>query len=225
MITHLACVMDGNRRWATEQGQLPWFGHKAGVKTVEMVIKFSLQHKIQYLSLYTFSLENFNRSQLEQSYLFEIILTQAEQYLSLFVEQGVKIKFLGQLSKFPQNIIQVCQRIEEKTVQGKSLHVNFLFGYGGRQEIFDAAQLLCKDAIAGKSVTPELFERHLLTVEIPDPDLIIRTGGVQRLSNFLLYQAAYAEIRFLDTLWPNLTEKELFDTMMHAVQAQKNVGK
>ncbi|AXK60557.1 polyprenyl diphosphate synthase [Candidatus Chromulinivorax destructor] len=225
MITHLACVMDGNRRWATQQGQLPWLGHKAGVATVEMVIKFALQHGISYLSLYTFSLENFNRSLLEQSYLFEIIVSQAEKKIELFIQQNVKIKFLGQLSKFPENIQAICQRIEHKTAQGNALHVNFLFGYGGRQEIFNAAQSLCQQAIQGKSVSLDLFESHLLTTGMPDPDLIIRTGGVQRLSNFLLYQSAYAEIRFLDTLWPDLTEQQLLQTVVHAVQAQKNLGK
>ena len=217
--------MDGNRRWATQQGQLPWFGHKAGVKTVEMAINFCLKHHIKYLSLYTFSLENFNRSQIEQSYLFEMILNQAEKHLAVFIDQNVKIKFIGQLSKFPKNVVEMCQRIEAKTAQNSGLHVNFLFGYGGRQEIFDAAKLLCQDAIAGVSITPELFESYLLTVATPDPDVIIRTGGVQRLSNFLLYQSAYAEIRFLDVLWPDLTEQQLFDAVMHAVQAQKNVGK
>lgn len=225
MITHLACVMDGNRRWATQQGQLPWLGHKAGVATVEMVIKFALQHGISYLSLYTFSLENFNRSLLEQSYLFEIIVSQAEKKIELFIQQNVKIRFLGQLSKFPENIQAICQRIEQKTSQGNALHVNFLFGYGGRQEIFNAAQSLCQQALEGKSLSLDLFESYLLTTGMPDPDLIIRTGGVQRLSNFLLYQSAYAEIRFLDTLWPDLTEQQLLQTVVHAVQAQKNLGK
>lgn len=225
MITHLACVMDGNRRWATQQGQLPWLGHKAGVATVEMVIKFAVQHGISYVSLYTFSLENFNRSLLEQSYLFELILSQAEKRMELFIQQNVKIKFLGQLSKFPENIQAICQRIEQKTAQGNALHVNFLFGYGARQEIFNAAQSLCHDALGAKLITQSLFESHFLTAGIPDPDLILRTGGVQRLSNFLLYQSAYAEIRFLDTLWPDLTEQQLLQTVLHAAQAQKNLGK
>lgn len=225
MITHLGCVMDGNRRWASKQGKLPWLGHLAGVETVEMVIKFSLEHKIRYLSLYTFSLENFNRSQIEQSYLFEILLTQAEKKVSKFTDQSVKIKFIGQLVNFPQNIQDMCHRIEDKTAQGTALQVNFLFGYGGRQEIFKAAQMLCTDALAGTLITQELFESYFLTASTPFPDLVIRTGGVQRLSNFLLYQSAYAEIRFLDVLWPDLTKEQLFDTIMNAVHAQKNLGK
>lgn len=225
MITHLACVMDGNRRWASKQGQLAWFGHKAGIKTVEMAINFCLGNQIQYLSLYTFSLENFNRSTIEQSYLFDIILTQAEKHVAIFIKNNVKIKFLGHIWKFPENVIAMCRRIEEKTMHNSGLQVNFLFGYGGRQEIFDAAQQLCNDAIAGKTITQDLFESHLLTNAIPDPEIIIRTGGVQRLSNFLLYQSAYSEIRFLDTLWPDLTEQELLNAVTSSIQAKKNFGK
>jgi len=225
VITHLACVMDGNRRWATQQGHLAWFGHKAGIKTVEMTINFCLAHQIQYLSLYTFSLENFNRSAIEQSYLFDIIVTQAEKHLAVFIHNNVKIKFLGDISKFPENVIAMCLRIEEKTIHHSGLQVNFLFGYGARQEIFGAAEQLCNDAIAGKIITQDLFESHLLTAAMPDPEVIVRTGGVQRLSNFLLYQSAYCEIRFLDTLWPDLTEQELLDAVTSAIQAKKNFGK
>ena len=224
MINHLACVMDGNRRWATKQGLLPWLGHKAGIKTVEMVISLCLQHQVKYLSLYTFSLENFNRSQVEQSYLFEMMLTQAESHLNQFIDKNVKIKFIGDLSKFSENIVAMCQRIEANTAHGTALQVNFLFGYGARQEIFQAAKLLCQDALAGKSITQDLFESHLWMAQIPDPDLIIRTGGFQRLSNFLLYQAAYTEIYFLDTLWPDLTEQEVLHAIEATIQVQKNIG-
>ena len=225
MITHLACVMDGNRRWATQQGLLPWLGHKAGVKTVEMVISFCLKQQIKYLSLYTFSLENFNRSQIEQSYLFEMMLAQAEKHLNQFIDKNVKINFVGEMSKFPENIVAMCQRIEAKTAHGTALQVNFLFGYGSRQEILQAAKLLCQDALDGKLITQELFESHFWMAQSPDPDLIIRTGGFQRLSNFLLYQSAYAQIQFLDTLWPDLTEQEIFCAVVNAVQVQKNIGK
>lgn len=225
MITHLACVMDGNRRWATRQGQLPWNGHRAGTKGVEVAIEFCLQYQIPYLSLYTFSLENFKRSDQERSYLFDLVMQQAEQYVGKFIEQGVAVKFIGQLSLFPESVQNVCKRVEEQTQAGKKLQVNFLFGYGARQDIFAAAQLFSQKIIAGALPTQQVFETCLWTSGTPDPDLIIRTGGVQRLSNFLLYQAAYAEIRFLDTLWPDLTHEEILAAVTNAVQAQKNVGK
>lgn len=225
MITHLACVMDGNRRWATRQGQMPWNGHRAGAKTVEIAVNFCLQYKIPYLSLYTFSLENFKRSEQERSYLFDLIMQQSESYVLKFIEQSVKIKFVGDLSLFPQSVQQVCKRVQEQTACGEKLQVNFLFGYGARQELFAAAQSLSEQILSGVVVTQEMFESHLWTAGTPDPDLIIRTGGVQRLSNFLLYQGAYTEIRFLDTLWPDLTETELLKAVTSAVEAQKNVGK
>ncbi|MDP3787833.1 MAG: polyprenyl diphosphate synthase [Candidatus Chromulinivorax sp.] len=225
MITHLACVMDGNRRWATKQGLLPWNGHYAGAEKVECVVEFCLEHKIPYVSLYTFSLENFNRSQQERSYLFDLVAQQAEKYAPKFIEKSVAIKFIGDLSLFPESVQKICKKVEEQTAQGTKLQVNFLFGYGARQEIFLAAQLFAQKIIAGDEATQADFESSLWTAGMPDPDLIIRTGGVQRLSNFLLYQAAYAEIRFLDTLWPDISSVEILSAVTSAVQAQKNVGK
>lgn len=225
MITHLACVMDGNRRWATRQGQVPWLGHKAGVKTVETVIKFCLEHKISYLSLYTFSLENFKRSQQERSFLFDIVVQQAENHIDQFIEQGIKIKFVGDLSLFPKSVQDICYKVQAQTAVGKALQVNFLFGYGARQELFTAALQLAQKIVQGDIATQEQFESFLWTTGTPDPDLILRTGGVQRLSNFLLYQSAYTEIRFVDTLWPDLTELEILHAVTSAVQAQKNIGK
>lgn len=225
MITHLACVMDGNRRWAKNQGQPSWYGHRAGAQTVKVAIDFCLQYKISYLSLYTFSLENFKRSQLEQSYLFDLVVQQAEKYVADFIAQDVAMKFIGDLSLFPQSVQQVCARVEQQTAQGKKLQVNFLFGYGARQEIFAAAQIFAQKIAAGSTATQADFEKSLWTAGIPDPDLIIRTGGVQRLSNFLLYQSAYTEIRFLDILWPDLTAELILASVVSGVQAQKNIGK
>jgi undecaprenyl diphosphate synthase len=217
--------MDGNRRWAKKQGQLPWSGHFAGAKTIEIVLKFCLEYKIPYVSLYTFSLENFKRSEQELFYLFDLIIQQAEAYVPKFIEQGIKIKFIGDISLFPHKVKQICARVQEKTALGRHLEVNFLFGYGARQELFAAAQLIAKQIAAGTDVTQEDFESYLWTTGTPDPDLIIRTGGCQRLSNFLLYQSAYSEIRFLDTLWPDLTESEILTAVASAAHAQKNIGK
>ena len=225
MITHLACVMDGNRRWATRQGMLSWRGHRAGAEKVEVAVNFCLQYQIPFLSLYTFSLENFKRSEQERSYLFDLVMQQAESYVPRFIEKGVKIRFVGDLSLFPESVQKVCHKVHEQTAEGKNLQVNFLFGYGARQEILSAVQACADKMIAGEQITKEIFEACLWTAGTPDPDLIIRTGGVQRLSNFLLYQSAYAEIRFLDTLWPDLTHEQILQAVTSAVQAQKNVGK
>ena len=218
-------IMDGNRRWATRQGLLSWNGHRAGAEKVEVAINFCLEYKIPYLSLYTFSLENFKRSEQERSYLFDLVIKQAESYVSKFIEKGVKIRFVGDLSLFPESVQNVCQKVHEQTALGTNLQVNFLFGYGARQEILSAVKLCAEKLIAGELISKEMFEASLWTAGTSDPDLIIRTGGVQRLSNFLLYQSAYSEIRFLDTLWPDLTHAEILQAVTSAVQAQKNVGK
>lgn len=225
MITHLACIMDGNRRWAKQQGLLSLQGHRAGAQTVQTAIKFCLKHKIPYLSLYAFSLENFQRSDQERSYLFDLVMQQAEQYVPDCLKQGVAIKFVGDLALFPESVQKVCASVTQRTMAGTALQVQFLFGYGARQEIFAAAHQLAQQIAAGNTVRQEDFTNLLWTAGIPDPDLIIRTGGVQRLSNFLLYQSAYSEIRFLPIFWPELTEEQLFETVMSAVQAQKNLGK
>lgn len=225
MITHLACVMDGNRRWATRQGLVSSYGHYAGAEKVEQVVQFCLDHQIPYLSLYTFSLENFKRSEQERSYLFDLVVQRAEGYVAQFVEKSVAIKFIGDISRFPESVQKVCKKVEQQTAAGTKLQVHFLFGYGARQEIFTAAQAFAQKIVAGELPTQENFESCLWTAGLPDPDVIIRTGGVQRLSNFLLYQSAYAEIRFLDTLWPDITQEEILAAVTSAVQAQKNVGK
>ncbi len=225
MITHLACVMDGNRRWATRQGLLSWNGHRAGAEKVEVAINFCLEYKIPYLSLYTFSLENFKRSEQERSYLFDLVMQQAESYVPKFIEKGAKIQFVGDLSLFPESVQKVCAKVEEQTACGNNLQVDFLFGYGARQEILAATKLCAQKVLAGEEITKEMFESFLWTAGTPDPDVIIRTGGVQRLSNFLLYQSAYTEIRFLDTLWPDVTHSEILQAVTSAVQAQKNIGK
>ncbi len=225
VITHLACIMDGNRRWAKARGQLPWNGHRAGAQTVRIVIDFCLQYKIRYVSLYTFSLENFQRTQEERSYLFDLIVQQVEIYAQEIAMKDVAIKFIGNLSLFPESVQKICKKIEEQTAHKKTLQVNFLFGYGARQEIFAAAQSLAEKIITGQTVNQDDFKHYLLTGNLPDPDLVIRTGGLQRLSNFLLYQSAYAEIRFLDTLWPDLTKDEIYQAVMSAVNVQKNLGK
>ncbi len=224
MISHLVCVMDGNRRWAKSRGLMPWMGHKAGAHKVQTVIEYCLQNNIRYLSLYTFSLENFKRSEDEKSYLFDLVMQQASQYVQKFIDHSVAVKFIGDLARFPESVQQICAQMEAQTAGGIALHVNFLFGYSARQEIIQAA-IACAEKFAyQQEITAQAFEQNLWTSGTPDPDLILRTGGVQRLSNCLLYQAAYAEIRFLDVLWPDITIEHIHEAVKNAAQAQKNIG-
>lgn len=220
MIVHLALIMDGNRRWAQKRLLFPWLGHKEGVKTAQMAIEYCLQRKIRYLSLYAFSLENFKRNEQEISYLFSLI-EQAQSRINEFIDKKVQIRFIGDRQKIPSKTLAICEQIEEATQQGDALQCNVLLCYGAQQEIVHAAQALMS---LGQLVTEQLFKDQLWLGDIPSPDLIIRTGGVKRLSNFLLYQAAYAEIRFLDCLWPDLTEQLLHETVVDSMQVRKNLG-
>jgi len=222
MISHLALIMDGNRRWAKKQATQPWFGHKQGVESVQMAIQYCLDHKIKHLSLYTFSLENFKRSEQEVSYLFSLV-RQAKDRIAEFVKAGVQIRFIGDRSKIPHDTLVVCQELESVTKDGNKLQCNFLMCYGGQQEILNATQRIVQQKAA--EISLDLFRQHLWLGDIPDPEIIIRTGGVKRLSNFLLFQGAYSEIRFLDCLWPDLTQDQLHVTVLDCVQAHKNVGK
>lgn len=222
MIQHLALIMDGNRRWAKKQSLLTRLGHRQGAKTAEMAIAYCLEQQISYLSLYTFSLENLKRSQEEVLYLFSLI-HEASKQVETFVKAGVCIRIVGDCSFLPQATREVCRKIEEQTAHGAKLQCNLLLCYGGQQEILAAAQDLIDSKVT--TVSKENFIQHLWLKDCPDPDAIIRTGGVKRLSNFLLFQAAYSEIRFLDCLWPELSKELLHKTVLDCLHAQKNVGK
>lgn len=220
--------MDGNRRWARQKGWLPWIGHRQGVQAVKLVVDFCLQKNIPYLSLYTFSIENFKRSPQELEYLFDMMLEESDSMLAQYQELGVRVRFLGQRSLFPAKIMPVIERIEQGTMHLCSLNLNFLFCYGGRQEIMGGIKQIIAKVQAGQlnpdELTDELFEQYLWTSGMPEPDMILRTGGVKRLSNFLLYQSAYAELYFLDCLWPELTEQHLEKAMSFFQDTQRNYG-
>ena len=222
MISHLALIMDGNRRWAKKSCLMPWLGHKQGLNSVEMTIKYCLDYKIPFLSLYTFSLENFKRCEQEISYIFSLI-EQSKDRIQEFVNAGVKIKFVGDHSRLPEKTKKTCQEIEAITQSGKNLQCNFLMCYGSQQEIIDTTQNIINQGI--KTVSIETFRQHSWLGNIPDPEIIIRTGGVKRLSNFLLFQAAYSEIRFLDCLWPDLSKELLHQTIIDCINSNKNFGK
>ncbi|MGB8366970.1 MAG: polyprenyl diphosphate synthase [Candidatus Babeliales bacterium] len=228
MIKHLAFIMDGNRRWAKKKGWLPWYGHKEGIEAAKRVIKFCIDNNISCLSLYTFSIENFKRPANEIKYLFNVIVSEAVSIIKEFKEKGVRARFIGDRLQFPKEIQTTCTEIEQETVNGKALHLNLLFCYGARQEIIGAVNSIIEETKQGKweekNLTPALFANYLWTAAIPDPDLIIRTGGAKRLSNFLLYQAAYSELYFLDCLWPDITDNHLKEAILFFNQSKRNFG-
>ena len=221
MMQHIAIIMDGNRRWAQARGLPVWMGHRQGVKTVEMVLEYCLKHEIPYISLYTFSLENLRRSEEEKSQLFAVI-DELQARVKEFIDKGIRICFVGDLQYLPSHTRNTCVLLEQETKKQTKLICQVLLCYGGQQEILRAARLCVQDNVT--SDFEKEFKARLWSNESPDPNLIIRTGNVQRLSNFLLFQSAYAEIRFLECMWPDLTEQILDQTVRSAVTVAKRFG-
>ncbi len=228
MIQHLAFIMDGNRRWAKKQGLKPFFGHSKGAQALHHVIEFCIKKSIKHVSLYTFSIENFKRSELEVAYLFDLLIKEATNKLALFLEQGVRVRFVGDRALFPESVRSTIISLEQATVGCAQLNLNVLFCYGARQEIVGGIKKvvahLRDGLIALEDISEDLFKRYLWTGEIPEPELIIRTGGCKRLSNFLLYQAAYSELCFLDCLWPEITQEHMQGALDNYIQTQRNFG-
>lgn len=228
MIQHLACIMDGNRRWAKKQGLMPWFGHNKGAESVKRVVQFALNNNIKYVSLYAFSIENFKRSEQEVQHVFSLIVKVLTDNVAKFVEQGVNIRFVGDETLFPEMVRNAIHLVEEKTKHCSLLYLNLLFCYGGQQEIFGAVKKVLvhikNGLLALEDFTEDLFKKYLWLGNIPEPELIIRTGGIKRLSNFLLYQAAYSELYFLDCLWPDITEQDLEGALTEFKNIRRNLG-
>lgn len=228
-IKHLGIIMDGNRRWAKKNGFKPWIGHKQGVDPVKTTLEFCLKHKIPYVTLYAFSLENFKRSQEELHYLFDILAQElADKELNNLFEKGIQVRFIGDKNKFPEQLRETVHTVETKTAQNNKLIMNILFCYGGQQEILAATQAIARCVATGtlkpEDITPDVFENALWTGIMPGPDLIIRTGGAQRTSNFLVYQSAYSELLFLDCYWPEITEQHLIDAVIQYESTQRRFG-
>lgn len=225
---HLACIMDGNRRWAKKRGLEPWEGHREGIAAAKRVVEFCIEKKIKYLSLYTFSPENFKRSDQEINYLFDLMMQEAQKGIEEFKKHDIRLRFIGDRSLFPAQLAPLLDQFEKETAHCDTLHLTFLFCYGGRQEIAAAAKSIAHKLKAGEikeeEITPEAVSAHLWTRDLPDPDLIIRTGAVARLSNFLLFQAAYSELYMLDCFWPDISKEHLqqaYDAFLHC---KRNFG-
>lgn len=226
---HLACIMDGNRRWAKKNFLQAVIGHKMGGDATQTVIDFCLEKSIPYLSLFAFSLENFNRSPDELKHLFSLFEDEGRRFLHENEQKQIAIRFVGDRTQFPPLLMPLIERIERETAGGSRLHLNILFCYGARQEMVSAVKKLLVQVQAGRiapaEITEELLAKQLWLANAPEPDLIIRTGGAKRLSNFLLYQAAYTELYFLDCLWPDITTADLEGALQFFKESQRNFGK
>jgi undecaprenyl diphosphate synthase len=223
VINHLAVIMDGNRRWAKLQGLQPWLGHQEGLKSASRVIDFCLDSNVKYLTLYTFSTENLKRPEIEKSFLFKIIAEFSQIHLDDFVQRDIKIRFIGQRSLFPSQILKVIENIEMQTVNGKKLLLNILFCYGGQQELTEMFKNYAQHNVNSAFDFQELRKYSWLG-DCPEPEIIIRTGGHKRLSNFMLAHCSYSEIYFLDEFWPDLSPAHLENIFQQFQNVQRNFG-
>ena len=222
-LNHVAIIMDGNGRWGLKKRGSRNYGHLQGIKTVEAVIKHSLVQKISHLTLYTFSTENWKRPDSEISFLFDLIRKSLKKKIKKIIKQGIKVKIIGEKRGLPKDIIEIVKLIEKKTLNNKKITLNLALNYGSKEEIINACKSLALKKV--KKINASNFEKELYTKNIPDPEILIRTGGTKRLSNFLLWQLAYTEIFFVDKLWPDFNENDFNRIIIKFNKIKRNFGK
>lgn len=218
--------MDGNRRWARAHG----FGSvgREGIDTAYQVVEWCIQKKIPYLSLFVFSLENSKRPSWEIEPIFALMIDEMAKRTDELVRNQIQIRFVGDRAQFPAHLRGACEQLEKATHAGNRIIVQLFLYYGARQEVLEACRRVVEAVSRGDlkpaAISADIFEKELWTAGIPDPDLIIRTGKVQRLSNFMLYQAAYAELYFPAILWPDLTHDILEEALVYFNSCKRNFG-
>jgi len=225
---HVAIIMDGNGRWAKRRGYLRVRGHLTGVESVRVVVRLARKLGIEYLTLYAFSDENWQRPTTEIRALMNILSRFVRRELPELRENQIVLRAIGDLARLPENIQRELIQAEEASREGARMTLSLALSYGGRNEILRAAQSLAEDLRAGRlqpqDITPESFASHLYTAGMPDPDLLIRTSGEYRLSNFLLWQTAYTELYFTDTLWPDFRGSELLEAIEAFQKRERRFG-
>ena len=221
-LNHVAVIMDGNGRWGLKRKKSRNYGHLKGIKTVETVIKSTLIKKIPYLTLYTFSTENWKRPETEINFLFDLIRKSLKKKINKIIKQGIRVNIIGKKKELPQDIKKIIKLIEKKTIKNKKITLNLALNYGSKEEIINAfSNLVSKKK--GK-ININNFEQELYTRNIPNPEILIRTGGAKRLSNFLLWQLAYTEIFFIDKLWPDFNENDFNKIVIKYNKIKRNFG-
>lgn len=227
--SHIAVIMDGNGRWAKGRGLKRSEGHRQGVRTAQAIVTRCRELGVRHLTLYTFSTENWARPKDEKAVLFELLISFLNKELKSLVEEDIRLNILGELSRFPLPVREVVKHVMRKTAKCSSMVLNLALNYGSRDEILMAARDLAKQAADGRlkpeDIDAERFSNALYTAGQPDPELVIRTSGEYRLSNYLMWQIAYAELYFTDTLWPDFSGDELEAAIADFNSRQRRFGK
>ena len=219
---HVAIIMDGNGRWALNRRKSRNYGHQQGLRTIEKIVDYSIKEKISYLTLFTFSSENWKRPKKEVNFLFKLLENYFKKNLLKVIRNGIKIKIIGNRSKLASNLKKIIKLAENKTKKNKKISVQLALNYGSKNEIINSLKNIIKKK---QKITTKNFEQNLYTAGFPDPDILIRTGGKKRLSNFLLWQMAYTEIFFIDKMWPDFNKSDLKKILNKFRNIKRNFGK
>ncbi|MEJ5056270.1 isoprenyl transferase [Sphingobacterium sp. MYb382] len=226
---HIAIIMDGNGRWAKGLGKLRIFGHQSGVGAVREAMEGAVDVGVKYLTLYAFSSENWNRPKLEVKALMELLVNTLAKETKTFMANGIRLNTIGDLSALPKHCQKTLQDAIAETQHNSNCVLTLALSYGSRAELVDATKAIVRKIQEGllqlEDLNEQTISEHLYTANIPDPDLLIRTGGEQRISNYLLYQMAYTELYFLDKMWPEFNREDLFQAIYQYQQRERRFGK
>jgi undecaprenyl diphosphate synthase len=226
---HLAIIMDGNGRWAKQQGLLRVMGHENGTKSVRQVVEASAKLGIQNLTLYAFSTENWNRPKFEVDTLMNLLIKSLKKELPTLLENNIKLNTIGNLDKLPKNAQSELLEVLNKTKENNRMTLTLALSYGSREELISAVKAISdkvkNNIISTETIDESIINQHLYTHNLPEVDLLIRTSGEHRISNFLLWQIAYAELYFTDVLWPDFTENHLYEAIISYQKRERRFGK
>ena len=222
---HIAITMDGNGRWAKDKGKLRIFGHQHGVKAVRETVEAAAEIGIKFLTLYAFSTENWKRSEREVNALMTLLISTISKETKTLMKNDICLNAIGNLGQLPKKCEQELEQAIEKTKNNKRMTLILALSYSGRWEIVNAVNKILKEKNLGKEITEETFQQYLNTKGVPDPELLIRTSGEHRISNFLLWQIAYSELYFTDTLWPDFRKEDLLKAIIDYQKRERRFGK
>lgn len=226
---HLAIIMDGNGRWAKQQGEFRSFGHESGVESVRETVETCVELGVEYLTLYAFSTENWNRPQEEVDILMGILVSSIMNEMPVLMKNGIKLNVIGQVDSLPKKCIEALNNATKETADNKNLTLTLALSYSGRWDIINAVKTIIKDSndnsLDVDTLDEKIFGNYLSTKGIPDPELMIRTSGEVRISNFMLWQLAYSELYITDVLWPDFRKKDLFQAIESYQSRERRFGK
>ena len=221
-VNHVAIIMDGNGRWALNRRKSRNYGHQQGLKTIEKIVDYSIKKKISYLTLFTFSSENWDRPKNEVNFLFKLIENYFKKNLLKVIRNGIRVKIIGNKFMLARNLRKIIKLAENRSKKNKKISIQLALNYGSKNEIINSLRIINKKK---QKITTKNFEKNLYTSGLPDPDILIRTGGQRRLSNFLLWQTAYTEIFFVNKMWPDFSIDDFQKILNKFKEIKRNFGK